>query len=115
MTSKRDGQPSNAKQPAADNKETCFVIMPISDPEGYRLGHFQSVFDDLFVPACEKAGYDATRADQVRETNLIHLDVLQRIVNSPMVLCDLSSRNPNVLFELGLRQAFDKPWHWCRS
>jgi hypothetical protein len=40
---------------------------------------------------------------------MIHLDVLQRILDSPMVLCDLSSRNPNVLFELGLRQAFDKP------
>jgi hypothetical protein len=37
------------------------------------------------------------------------LDVLQKIIDSPMVLCDLSSRNPNVLFELGLRQAFDKP------
>ena len=26
-----------------------------------------------------------------------------------MATCDLSSQNPNVLFELGLRQAFDKP------
>jgi hypothetical protein len=26
-----------------------------------------------------------------------------------MAICDLSNRNPNVLFELGLRQAFDKP------
>ena len=26
-----------------------------------------------------------------------------------MALCDLSSRNPNVLYELGLRQAYDKP------
>jgi hypothetical protein len=65
---------------------TCFVIMPISDPEGYEPGHFQHVFDDLFVPACEKAGYRAVRTDQVRETNLIHLDVLQRIIDSPMVL-----------------------------
>jgi hypothetical protein len=30
-------------------------------------------------------------------------------LDSPIVLCDLSARNPNVLFELGLRQAFDKP------
>lgn len=26
-----------------------------------------------------------------------------------MAICDLSSKNPNVLFELGIRQAFDKP------
>jgi hypothetical protein len=90
-------------------KPECFVVMPISDPEGYETGHFQHVFDDVIAPACETAGYRPVRADQIRETNLIHLDVLQRLLESPMVLCDLSSRNPNVLFELGLRQAFDRP------
>lgn len=108
MSSKRNGDSSPANLPENESP-TCFVIMPITDPDGYEPGHFQHVFDDLFVPACAKAGYHALRADQVRETNMIHLDVLQRILDSPMVLCDLSSRNPNVLFELGLRQAFDKP------
>lgn len=93
----------------SDSKPECFVIMPISDPEGYEKGHFLHIFRDVFSPACKAAGYRAVRADEVKETNLIHLDVLQRLINSPMVLCDLSSRNPNVLFELGLRQAFDKP------
>lgn len=87
----------------------CFVIMPISDPDSYASGHFRRVFEDLFVPACERAGYRAVRADQVRQTNLIHLDILQRILDSPMALCDLSGRNPNVFLELGLRQAFDRP------
>ncbi|MDQ3819600.1 MAG: hypothetical protein M3362_18245 [Acidobacteriota bacterium] len=98
----------NGKEDHVEQSE-CFVIMPISDPDGYEAGHFQRVYEDLFVPACERAGYRAVRADQVRQTNLIHLDVLQKIIDSPMALCDLSSRNPNVLFELGLRQAFDKP------
>ena len=31
------------------------------------------------------------------------------IQECPMALCDLSSRNPNVLYELGIRQAYDKP------
>src|ERR1044072_932362 len=91
------------------SKPECFIIMPISDPDGYSTGHFKHVFDDIFAPACVKAGFEPIRADQVRQTNLIHLDVLQKLVESPMALCDLSSRNPNVLFELGLRQAFDKP------
>jgi hypothetical protein len=87
----------------------CFIIMPLSDVDGYDAGHFKQVYEDLFTPACDSAGYKAVRADDVRQTNLIHLDVLQKIIDSPMALCDLSSRNPNVLFELGLRQAFDKP------
>ena len=99
----------NGNERGQVERPDCFIIMPISDPEGYTPGHFRRVFEDLFAPACEQSGYRAVRADQVRQTNLIHLDILQRIIDSPMAICDLSSRNPNVLFELGLRQAFDKP------
>jgi hypothetical protein len=87
----------------------CFVIMPIADPEGYESGHFAKVYEDIFKPACQSAGFNPIRADQIQQTNLIHLDILSRLIDSPMAICDLSSRNPNVLFELGLRQAFDKP------
>jgi len=87
----------------------CFVIMPISDPDGYVKGHFKHVYDNIIVPACGIAEFKAVRADQVKQSNLIHLDILQKLLETPMALCDLSSRNPNVLFELALRQAFDKP------
>ncbi|MES2826320.1 MAG: hypothetical protein V4732_22185 [Pseudomonadota bacterium] len=91
------------------NVPECFVIMPIADSEGYTTGHFTKVYEDIFKPACTSAGYKPIRADEVTQTNLIHLDILQKLIESPMAICDLSSRNPNVLFELGLRQAFDKP------
>jgi hypothetical protein len=87
----------------------CFIIMPIADPEGYDKGHFKKVYEDIFKVACENSGFHAIRADEVQQTNLIHLDILQKLIDSPMAICDLSNRNPNVLFELGLRQAFDKP------
>lgn len=90
-------------------KENCFVIMPISDPDGYDKGHFKKVYEDILKVAIQNAGYCPVRADDVLQTNFIHLDILQKLIHSPMAICDLSSRNPNVLFELGLRQAFDMP------
>ncbi|MGN6898239.1 hypothetical protein ACTHT1_12455, partial [Neisseria sp. P0015.S002] len=60
-------------------------------------------------PACEKSGFRACRADDVKATNLIQLDILKKLIEAPIAICDLSTRNPNVLFELGIRQAFDKP------
>jgi hypothetical protein len=99
----------NGKAPSKAAPPECFVIMPISDPDSYPKGHFRRVYEDLIKPACATAGFDPIRADDIRETNLIHLDVLQKLIDSPMAICDLSTRNPNVLFELGLRQAFDKP------
>ena len=83
--------------------------MPISDCEGYCLGHFSHVYEYIIKPACLKAGFEPVRADEVRTTNVIALDVVKRVINSDMCLCDLSGQNPNVLYELGIRQAFNRP------
>ncbi|GJM43500.1 MAG: hypothetical protein DHS20C21_03420 [Gemmatimonadota bacterium] len=87
----------------------CFVIMPISDEPGYDKGHFGRVYEHLIKPACKVAGYQAVRADDTTKTNYIMIEILRRTLDSPLVLCDLSGRNPNVMYELGLRQAFNKP------
>ncbi|RGY17661.1 hypothetical protein DXA51_02330 [Bacteroides caccae] len=91
-----------------ENKN-CFVIMPIADCDGYEKGHFAHVYDDIIKPAIDKTEFNAIRADEVKETNFIHLDILKKLIDAPIAVCDLSTRNPNVLFELGIRQAFDKP------
>jgi hypothetical protein len=91
------------------DKNNCFVIMPISDPSSYEKGHFGRVYEHLIKPACEQAGLSPLRADEVKNTNFIILDILKRVVTAVIVICDLSSKNPNVLYELGVRQAFDLP------
>lgn len=91
-----------------ENKD-CFIIMPISDAEGYEKGHFSHVYEDIIKPAVEMTDFVPRRADEVKETNFIHLDILKKLIDAPIAICDLSTRNPNVLFELGIRQAFDKP------
>lgn len=93
----------------ADEKEKCFVIMPISDPDGYDKGHFESVYKDIFAPAIEKAGYTPHRVDEDARSGLIQAKIVENLISAPMAICDLSTRNPNVLFELGIRQAYDKP------
>ncbi|RTL12622.1 MAG: hypothetical protein EKK54_03085 [Neisseriaceae bacterium] len=89
--------------------DNCFVIMPISDPDGYDKGHFQHVYDDIIKPAVQKSNFSPYRVDEAKGTNLIHVEILKELIDAPIAICDLSSRNPNVLFELGIRQAFDKP------
>lgn len=87
----------------------CFVIMPISDSQEHEKGHFTRVYEDIIQPAIVNSGFNPQRADEVKETNFIHLDILKKLIDAPIAICDLSTRNPNVLFELGIRQAFDKP------
>ena len=88
--------------------KSCFIIMPISDQDGYDKGHFNRVYEHLIKPACIKAGFKPIRADEEVKTNYIVVDIIRKILDSEMVLCDLSAKNPNVLYELGLRQAFNR-------
>lgn len=102
----------------SDNKGTtekiqqpkrCFIIMPFSDPEGYAPGHFRKVYEQIIKPAVESAGYEAYRVDENGVSDLITTKIFKAILDCDMTVCDLSSRNPNVLYELGIRHAFDKP------
>lgn len=88
-------------------EKTCFVVMPISDIDGYDTGHFTRVYKYLIKPACEKAGFIPVRADDVKSSNYIVIDILSKIIESDIVICDLSGKNANVLYELGVRQAFN--------
>lgn len=92
-----------------DIEKRCFVMMPISDQGDYPIGHFNKVYEQIFKPAIEKAGYKPYRVDENTISDSIVNKIFEAIQNCEMALCDLSNRNPNVLYELGLRQAYNKP------
>lgn len=89
--------------------KTCFVMMPIADVDGYPAGHFTEVFKQLIEPAVTDAGYECTLATSTNSAHMIQLEVVTKVATADLCICDLSTNNPNVLFEYGIRQAFDKP------
>ena len=66
---------------------------------------FQSVFDKLIVPALEGCGYEVKRADSDLDQQNVLKDVVRGIADADLVVAELTSRNPNVLYELGLSHA----------
>jgi hypothetical protein len=93
--------------------KTCFVAMPITTSQIYNEklnddDHFAHVLDHLFTPALEKASYDVI-SPSVLGSELIHAEIIKNLEQADLVLCDLSSLNPNVFFELGIRTSLDGP------
>lgn len=88
-------------------KPKCFVIVPMATSiSGYDDGHFKRVLDELIKPACEQAGFAPYAAEtSTAGGELIMADVLRQLLAADMVVCDMSARNPNVFYELGLRKA----------
>jgi hypothetical protein len=72
----------------------AFVLMPFA-PE------FRPGYDDLIRPAVGAAGLECVRADQ-EALGHIHQMMFERILESPVVIADISGCNPNVFYELGV-------------
>jgi hypothetical protein len=109
ITSREKTMAGKSQQRKTEKNIDCFIIMPISTQKGYEEGHFTLVYEDIVKPSVEAANMSPYRADETKNTNLIQLDILRRVIETPIAVCDMSSKNPNVFYELGMRQAFDMP------
>jgi hypothetical protein len=94
--------------PAPNDRPICGIVMPISLIDGCSEAHWAEVLD-IVRTAAENAGFDANLVSTADDVGIIQKRIIQNLYDNPIVVCDVSGRNPNVMFELGLRLAFDKP------
>jgi len=87
----------------------CFVIAPIGEEGSDTRKRSNQVLKHIIVPAAAECGYQAVRADQISEPGIITSQVIQHIINDPLVIADLSEGNANVFYELALRHVLAKP------
>ena len=90
-------------------KRTCFVIMPfgVKPYAGGRM-NFDRVFEDYIVKGAHLAGYNVERADKTTEGGVINKRMMELIYHSPVAVVDITTNNPNVFYELGVRHALHK-------
>lgn len=86
----------------------CGVIMPISSIDGCNESHWADV-SEIISEAIEDAGFESNIVSNADDVGIIHKRIIQNLYDNPIVVCDVSGKNPNVMFELGIRLAFDKP------
>lgn len=84
------------------NKPKCFIIMPFG-------GWFDKYYLEIYIPAIEDAGFDAKRADDLYRPGNIVNDIWTYTKEATVLLADLTNKNPNVFYELGLAHAITKP------
>jgi hypothetical protein len=83
--------------------DTCFVMMPFGEPIG---GYYKSIYET----AITKAGLRPVRADdEIFATGKIIDQVWDGITSAKVLVAELTGRNPNVFYELGLAHALSKP------
>ncbi|WP_342040413.1 hypothetical protein [Aeromonas caviae] len=87
---------------------TCGLIMPIAANEVGSVEHWLHV-RKIITDALNGTGFQVKMVSDSNEVNVIQNNIVTNIYSNDIVICDVSSRNPNVMFELGMRLTFDKP------
>lgn len=89
--------------------KNCFVISPIGEEDSDVRKRSDQILKHIIRPAINEYDYKAVRADEIDKPGIITSQVIQHVVNDPLVIADLTGRNPNVYYELAIRHAIRKP------
>jgi hypothetical protein len=89
--------------------KTCFVISPIGEEGSEIRKRADQVLKFVITPSVRACGYEPLRADKISEPGLITSQLIQHLLDDPLVIADLTGMNPNVFYELAIRHAIRKP------
>ncbi|MCW5983405.1 MAG: hypothetical protein KIT09_35260 [Bryobacteraceae bacterium] len=94
---------------SGDFAKTCFYITPIGEENSEERQHSDFMMTFVIEPALKEFDLKLVRADQIGKPGMIGKQVIELILNSRLVIADLSFHNPNVFYELCLRHTTRLP------
>ena len=85
----------------------CFVIMPFGDKPNTdgRVLDFDKIYTHLIKKTVESLDIKCVRCDEIGESGWIHSKMFTHIYEADIAIVDITSLNPNVFYELGVRHA----------
>jgi replicative DNA helicase Mcm len=90
--------------------DICFIISPIGESDSEIRIRSDQVFKYIISPVVKKFNYKPIRADHISEPGIITTQIIQHLVECPLVIADLTGKNPNVFYELAIRHVTGKPF-----
>lgn len=91
-----------------DIKKRCFVVMGFGTKTDYVNGRkldLNKSYRLLIKPVLEAKGIECVRADEITHSGSIDVQMYKELLQADVVVADLSTANPNALYELGVRHA----------
>lgn len=89
--------------------KSCFIISSIGKENSETRVLANEKFELIFEPVLKESGYTVTRADKIGAPGSISREIVSNVINSDLVIADVTDENPNVFYELAIRNAAKKP------
>jgi hypothetical protein len=91
-----------------ETKKRCFVVMGFGIKTDFINGRkldLNKSYRLLIKPVVEAKGLECVRADEITHSGSIDVQMYRELLQADLVIADLSTANPNALYELGVRHA----------
>jgi len=88
----------------------CFIICPIGTKNGPIRKRSDQLLNYVLKPVLSKYDISPIRADKISKSGMITSQVINSILDSYLVIADLTGGNSNVFYELALRHAIKRPF-----
>jgi len=108
MNASKKVKPTTPQENEENSKVTIGVAIPMSSIDGCPKEHWSEVFN-IIASAFSEEEYEVKIVSKSNEMAIIQDAIVNNLYHNDVVICDVSCGNPNVMFELGMRLAFDKP------
>ena len=102
VTFERSAKESDASSLFTSSSNLCFVMMPFRSD-------LDSLYADLIKPVAEQFGLSVMRADEIFSPGSITEQIRVAIQQSRLCVADVTHKNPNVLYEVGIAHTLGKP------
>lgn len=99
-------------QGSVKQKKRCFVIMGFGIKTDLATGrklNLDNAYRNMIKPAVVQCGLECVRADEIPHSGVIDLQMYRELLTADVVIADISTVNPNAIYELGIRHAL-RPW-----
>src|SRR5262245_4288218 len=96
--------------PNGSGQKTCFVVMGFGEKTDFqsnpqRVLNLNRTYETIIEPTVTAAGLECIRADKIIHSTVIDKPMYENLYSADLVIADLSTANPNALYELGVRHA----------
>jgi hypothetical protein len=89
--------------------ERAFVIMQVGKSDSPERKRADEIYNFIIAPAVRDANLEPYRADQDLTPGAITPKFLSELLSARVIIADLTGRNPNVFYELGIAHSFARP------
>ena len=87
----------------------CFVVSPIGGEGSDIRKRADQVYKYIIAPVCEQCDFEAVRVDQINQADSITQTIIDMLMQSELVIADMTGHNPNAFYEMGFRACTKKP------